>query len=336
MTWVSFTYAGRLGNQLFSWASATAIAAKVNMSTCVTNHEVAVLSDAFQGDFPSLCNATLLWHTVPLENRNMVPRLVSTNASGPHSWCAQDIFLHHQNTYLNGALQVYTHFSDAAVLSQLHFRRHITSRAASFNRLIPASYTTVVGIHVRRGDGARAVSLCDQNTAPVSARCAFRQYSIAPADYFDKAMTYFRNRYANLCFLVIAELVDMSWIQAQPVFHGKDVFVNLEVHSAALDLSIIAACKHVIMSTGTFGWWAAFLSGGDVTYYLPDRKLRPASCLVDYYPKRWTCMMGCNVSDDVDFLRPATTQSATSQAQPPVLLQDLPCTVAKNAYYLSL
>ena len=33
------------------------------------------------------------------------------------------------------------------------------------------------------------------------------------------------------------------------------------------DFVLLASCQHVIMSVGSFGYWAAFLAGGDVVYY---------------------------------------------------------------------
>ena len=38
-------------------------------------------------------------------------------------------------------------------------------------------------------------------------------------------------------------------------------------HDPGLDMIVLANCDHVIMSSGTFGWWAGWLSGGHVVYY---------------------------------------------------------------------
>jgi Glycosyl transferase family 11 len=38
-------------------------------------------------------------------------------------------------------------------------------------------------------------------------------------------------------------------------------------HSAWEDLAILSHCNHTIMTVGTFGWWAGFLSGGITVYY---------------------------------------------------------------------
>jgi len=41
----------------------------------------------------------------------------------------------------------------------------------------------------------------------------------------------------------------------------------LETLSAGKDMAILSSCQHVIMSTGSYGWWAAWLAGGTTIYY---------------------------------------------------------------------
>ncbi|KAH3839529.1 hypothetical protein DPMN_112961 [Dreissena polymorpha] len=36
----------------------------------------------------------------------------------------------------------------------------------------------------------------------------------------------------------------------------------LEGNLAAVDMTVLGSCNHTIVSTGTFGWWAAWLAGG--------------------------------------------------------------------------
>lgn len=37
-------------------------------------------------------------------------------------------------------------------------------------------------------------------------------------------------------------------------------------NDSAVDMCILSRCAHVIITTGTYGWWAAYLSGGTVIY----------------------------------------------------------------------
>ncbi|KAH3880209.1 hypothetical protein DPMN_004119 [Dreissena polymorpha] len=36
----------------------------------------------------------------------------------------------------------------------------------------------------------------------------------------------------------------------------------LECHLAAVVMAVLSSCDHTIVSTGSFGWWAAWLAGG--------------------------------------------------------------------------
>ena len=65
-------------------------------------------------------------------------------------------------------------------------------------------------------------------------------------------------------------------------------------HKAAVDLAVLASCDHIIMSTGTYGWWAAWLTGGVVVYYkYPAREGSLYSKHFngdDFFPPHWIPM----------------------------------------------
>ena len=58
------------------------------------------------------------------------------------------------------------------------------------------------------------------------------------------------------------------------------------------DLAILASCNHSIFAVGTFGWWGAWLAGGQVVYYNGFPPLRP-KCFTrkqvqkEYYLPQW-------------------------------------------------
>jgi len=67
-----------------------------------------------------------------------------------------------------------------------------------------------------------------------------------------------------------------------------------EGHSAGVDLAILSSCDAVVVSTGSFGWWAAWLADKTTVYYddWPRRgsnmyKLFNAS---QYWPRKWIPM----------------------------------------------
>jgi len=125
------------------------------------------------------------------------------------------------------------------------------------------SNVTWVGIHNRRGDyGEHLKSLYG--------------LSLLSANYFKRAMTYFTNHFSNVIFVVVTD--DMEWAKEnidfpamQVAFLGHDSVLEKDIANPLAtaddigdDLALLAACNHTILSYGTFGQWAAFLSGGEV------------------------------------------------------------------------
>ena len=122
--------------------------------------------------------------------------------------------------------------------------------------------------------------------------------------YF-QAMSYFANgafkANINLQFLVVSE--DRQWalenILLPTSFHAPPHRINITHvtrNDAARDLAVMAACDHVIMSTGTFGWWAGWLANGTTVYYsdwprngsVLDKKFTRE----DFFPPTWIGMNG--------------------------------------------
>ena len=77
---------------------------------------------------------------------------------------------------------------------------------------------------------------------------------------------------------------DADWVRSKRVFDGmvlsqglspaEDMSINAACRCPAPVLDerpvLTAACRHMIMSLGTFGWWGAFLNGqaGFIIYWI--------------------------------------------------------------------
>jgi len=121
---------------------------------------------------------------------------------------------------------------------------------------------TFVGMHVRRGDYVRIVP-------------NHRKGVIADARYLAKAMERMRGRYPDSVFVVASD--DVTWCRHNiNVSRGDVYFVadGIPQASPGQDIAVLAACNHTIMTFGTFGFWCAYLAGGDVIYlsnnFLPN------------------------------------------------------------------
>jgi hypothetical protein len=69
-----------------------------------------------------------------------------------------------------------------------------------------------------------------------------------------------------------------------------------DTDTPAVHMAILSACNHSIITGGTFGWWSAYLAGGQCVWY--EGYPRPSSLLErrymtskqDYYLPGWIGM----------------------------------------------
>jgi galactoside 2-L-fucosyltransferase 1/2 len=134
------------------------------------------------------------------------------------------------------------------------------------------AHGVAVGIHVRRGDKAA-------DTGNV----------VTPLRYFAMAVQRMRDMHGPaLSFVVCTD--DAAWVRRQAPFGGMRV---LSSPSPAFDMAVLAACRHRIVSIGTFGWWGAYLgdSPAGTTIYPVRQFTAPlirGFSQGDYFPPHWT------------------------------------------------
>ncbi|XP_040289732.1 galactoside alpha-(1,2)-fucosyltransferase 2-like [Bufo bufo] len=125
----------------------------------------------------------------------------------------------------------------------------------------PKVNVTYIGVHVRRGDY-------------VDVMPKKRQGVVADKNYLQQAMDYFRLKYENPLFVVTSN--GMNWCKEHIKNSLGDVYFagDGQERSPARDFALLAHCNHTIMTIGSFGYWAAYLAGGETIYLtnftLPD------------------------------------------------------------------
>lgn len=105
-------------------------------------------------------------------------------------------------------------------------------------------------------------------------------------------MKYFTDRYKQVQFFVASQ--DKWWAKQYIVSNATSLNVSVVYlfhNSPGEDMAVLSMCDHVIVSSGTYGWWAAWLAKGTTTYYAnyphPDSSLYLAIKASDYYPPHW-------------------------------------------------
>lgn len=251
------TLIGRLGNQLFQWASLQGIASKNGMSTCVG------VGDAFQGSsifsvFTTIPNACSV-------KKSNIPHVGEVGEYATY----RD--LHFENSVvIEGYLQSYKYFPPD-LYDRLKFKEAIVTKAKA--QIVKGKKN--IGIHVRHRHQVEVDYL-----------------RFPPNDYFENVMSQFRRDYPNAFFYVASD--DVAWCKQQSFFQKSDV--KIIENDPGLDMAVLASCDHMVLTVGTFGWWAAFLgahrNGGKVIYYekefLMEHEVNKGNVVKeDYYPKEW-------------------------------------------------
>lgn len=132
----------------------------------------------------------------------------------------------------------------------------------------------LVGVHIRRGD------MMDKVNSAYG-------FQVADSGYLHRAIEVFRRRYKMCTFVVCSN--DIEWSQGQLANVSDVIFI--QTYSPILDFTVLTLTNHTIMTTGTFSWWAAYLTGGDVVYYRsssrPGSQLHVQLCSEDYFLPNW-------------------------------------------------
>jgi galactoside 2-L-fucosyltransferase 1/2 len=183
-----------------------------------------------------------------------------------------------KNVLLDGFFQCLDYFSNVykELRAELRFQPAVLKRAESKmeeqNPGLWHSNITLIGIHIRRDDFLQA----DANG-----------WSVAPAEYYKKAMSFMLTKYPKSAFLVTGN--QKTWAREELSDVGKLFFVKAE------DLYLLSNCDHLIISSGSYSWWAGWLnSKGSIIYY--DCYPREGSFLAKnfkaqkYYPPTWIPM----------------------------------------------
>lgn len=268
---------GRLGNQMFQYASALGIAHAKRGDACIITDPDLIVDDELRspkddlinvckGPF-SICGRPTYPYTVVSETGyakyNMKPFLVPGNIE-----IETDMDV--------GFLQSYKYFEPIKdiIKKKFQFNRHISKRVAPYMKKLKRNNEKIIGIHARRGD-----------------HLELGYMRFPPIRYFNKARDYFRKKYKKVRFIVATN--NRSW--AKETLESNDTQIISHSKSAPEDLAILSACDGVIMSLGTFSFWGGYLCGGPVVYYKNEFNMshdinKGNVKKSDYYPSNWIGM----------------------------------------------
>lgn len=275
---------GRLGNQLFIFASTYALARDNDMVPMLLDYKELL------NHFPGI--------NVALSPEGRPEKVYEHQHEGDamqYKKTLSDMFSKNTSIFLMGYLQSwrYFHHRRQEIISQLQFNPHLQEQVDAFlrsgikiagfsrNVSLPSDYTRgnispqLVAIHIRRGD------FTDKHYKDLG-------YKPSEMPYINRAMKHFEERFSNVVFVVTSD--DITWCKQHVVVTDRLVLFS-PFREANQDLCLLASCNHTIMGTGTFSWWAAWLAGGHTvyptSYPTPNTWLSKQYTKEDYYLPSW-------------------------------------------------
>ncbi|XP_058136522.1 galactoside alpha-(1,2)-fucosyltransferase 1 isoform X2 [Dasypus novemcinctus] len=256
---------GRFGNQMGQYATLLALAQLNGRRAFIPPAMHAALAPVFRITLPVLApevDSHTPWRQLELHDWMSEeyahledPFLKFTGF--PCSWT----FFHHIRGQIRSEFTLHEHLREQAqgLLSQLRLGRS-GGRPGTF-----------VGVHVRRGDYLEVMP---------------RRWKGVVGDraYLQQAMDWFRAQHDAPIFVVTSN--GMEWCRENiDVSQGDVIFAGDGLEgSPGKDFALLTQCNHTIMTIGTFGFWAAYLAGGD-TVYLANFTLPDSSFLKIFKPK---------------------------------------------------
>ncbi|XP_074657229.1 galactoside 2-alpha-L-fucosyltransferase Sec1-like [Tubulanus polymorphus] len=274
-------FMGRTGNLMFQYAALCAISKHYDVIPVIPVD--FKLATAFELTAPSI--------TIKADS---IKTVLGEKSAGKFDPGTRDLRKKISGVFASriwGYLQSWKYFQNETdeIRKQFTFRKHIKMAAENFVQrsaynlsLLTSAKITTIGIHIRRGDTTTSKHLSDMG------------YVTVPVSYIENAMDRMTSLYGeNVLFIVASD--DIPWCEKNVPRKNVNVVFS-KAKDPALDLAILSSCDHVIISTGSFGWWAAWLANGTTIYYKDwpreNSTLAREFSHEDYFPPYWIGLSG--------------------------------------------
>ena len=259
---------GGLGNQMFQYATARALALSRNENLLLDNHlfESYALHDFGLNHFNIDRSFLEIEKTVfePLSLSNRAKAILSKReiynlyAEKDLTFNEKLFTLQHKNIFLKGYFQSEKYFIkfEDQLRKDFEIKSPLKKQTIDFLKIIEAENS--VSLHIRRGDyvtnpEANAVhGTCDLN-------------------YYHRAIDIIKEKIDKPVFFIFSD--DIDWAKENLKIDSPIYFVDFNDASTNYeDIKLMSACKHNIIANSSFSWWGAWLNANrSKTVIAPSR-----------------------------------------------------------------
>jgi len=226
---------GRLGNQIFQYATMVAVARKKNIKYVLPNSCIVATYDAYFNDVTKknelgkfeLFDAFKI--KCPLIDDDILRRNIQANFSESSFLYDSNVWNIPNNTNLHGYYQSEKYFLEIReeLLQQLSFKDEIQKAALKFLSAIDSDVK--VSIHVRRGDNVAHPEV----------------HPLSDLNYISICMNELKKEFSNIKFVILTD--DLEWCREH--FEGDEFIFSENNHFT--DMAIMSLCDHNIIANSS-------------------------------------------------------------------------------------
>lgn len=266
-----FQLMGGLGNQMFQYAAAKALANATGKQfkldfDCPYQHvKYQYNLDVFtlKGE---MATAADLRAAKP--KKRWMRRLYMLVGKNPNGRLVQEkkdfqfdqaFFAAPDGSYMRGFWQTELYFKNIEDEIRKDFSFRIRPAGRNIELTDEVLSCTAVSLHIRRGDYVK-----------VAATNHF--HGVCSPEYYKAAIEYIEMNVSNPVFFIFSD--DMDWVKSNFNIQSKHAYVDC--NNAATnyeDLRLMSLCRHHIIANSSFSWWGAWLN--------------PRKDKIVIAPKRW-------------------------------------------------
>lgn len=256
---------GGLGNQLFQYATALALAEreqadlildlswfeKQAKSATVTTRAYALKHFGIAHEIvnvkPLMMPSYRIAKRIPLTFKNSLGCPIYFEKQFSYDLQVRQLRL---PIHLYGYWQSYRYFSSIQPLLNSTISQPLDFDQDNQSMLADIERHDAVCLHIRRGDY-------------ISNKHAAKLHGVCSIAYYAAAIQYFSQHLSTPKFYIFSD--DIDWAKHHLPFDADHCFVDINgPEKGHLDFWLMKACQHFIVANSSLSWWAAWLSNRDV------------------------------------------------------------------------
>ena len=290
-----FTFGG-LGNQMFQYAAARALAGRLNTSLCMDtsllyvhtrnttprNYELShfVLSEEQERVISSKWRGFLFVKVYPKIRKSFFGKLIAQKYNlfedkDAYNFNPELLSLQN-NSLLFGYFQTEKYFSshENTIREAFRFKQPLLGKNAKLAEKIKSCNS--VSIHIRRGDYISNQNCCDT-------------FSLTTPNYYRKAIERISMQIENPVFFIFSDEPEKA---KKEINLPQAIYIDWNKGADSyIDMQLMSCCRHHIIANSSFSWWGAWLNdyAGKIVIapaqWVKDEKANTG--IHDLLPEKW-------------------------------------------------